>query len=124
MVAVIYQHPKTFTIFKVHRVFFFDSAFHKSLDTTPFLFLYIHKTKSYTNTSFLLSKKYLLKIYGKIELSKTINHLPERRYNLMITDKQLTLASSPFRRVPYSTKTETNGQDNRCIFWRFNSNVG
>ena len=52
---------------------------------------------------FCCQKKYLLKIYGKIELSKTINHLPERRYNLMITDKQLTLASSSFRRVPYST---------------------
>ena len=57
-------------------------------------------------------------------LSKTINHLPERRYNLMITDKQLTLASSSFRRVPYSTKAEANEQDNRCIFWRFNSSVG
>ena len=103
LMAVICQLLKISTIFKVHRVFFFDSVFHKSLDTTPFLFLYIHKTKSYTNASFLLSKKYLLKIYGKIELSKTINHLPERRYNLMITDKQLTLASSSFRRVPYST---------------------
>ena len=37
----------------------------------------------------------------------------------MITDKQLTLASSSFRRVPYSTKAEANEQDNRCIFWRF-----
>lgn len=42
----------------------------------------------------------------------------------MITDKQLTLASSSFRRVPYSTKAEANEQDNRCIFWRFNSSVG
>ena len=77
------------------------------------LYLFIHRrlrnAKSRINTAiFLLLKiKYLLKVYGKIELRKTINQSTKRRYTYMITHKQLTLAEV-FEDCPKENSTTTN----------------